>query len=123
MNCNIDPYFLGRQFQRFRRDNPDNAGAIWTEYDLYYFTLCPVSASEKTNEEYHLEWRYDAVRLRSSRAQWRTLMAERHPYDDAIDVWLSNWRQPIIEKWRQDGAANEKGVTGGNYKGLHYSLY
>nr|RBQ87926.1 hypothetical protein FVER53263_13535 [Fusarium verticillioides] len=102
MNCNTDPYQLGRQFQRFRQDNPDDTRAIWTEYDLYYFTLCPVSASE---EGYPLEWRYDAVRLRSSRAQWRTLMAGRHPYDDVMEEWLSSWRQPIIEKWRQDRAA------------------
>ncbi|KAF5591530.1 uncharacterized protein FSUBG_10456 [Fusarium subglutinans] len=110
MDCTTDPYLLGRQLQRFRQGNPGDAGAIWTEYDLYYFTLCPLSASEKTNEDYPLEWRYDAVRLRSSRAQWRTLMAGRHPYDDAMQKWLSSWRQPIIEKWRHDRATNEKGL-------------
>jgi hypothetical protein len=102
MNCTTDPYQLGQQFQRFRQDNPDDIRVIWTEYDLYYFTLCPVSASEKG---YPLEWRYDTVRLRSSRAQWRTLMAGRYPYDDVMEEWLSSWRQPIIEKWRQDRAA------------------
>ncbi|KAG4282070.1 hypothetical protein FPRO06_10973 [Fusarium proliferatum] len=110
MNSNTDPYLLGRQLQLFRQDNPDDTRAIWTEYDLYYFTLCPLSTGEKGKEGYPIEWRYDAVRLRSSRALWRTLMADRHPYDDnAIEEWLSNWRQPIIEKWRQDRAAHEKG--------------
>ncbi|PNP53560.1 hypothetical protein FNYG_15737 [Fusarium nygamai] len=107
MNCNTDPYLLGRQFQRFRQDNPDDIHVIWTEYDLYYFNFCPLSASEKG---YPLEWRYDAVRLRSSRAQWRTLMADRHPYDDVMEEWLSNWRRPIIEKWRQEQAVSEKGL-------------
>ncbi|KAF4421772.1 hypothetical protein FACUT_10859 [Fusarium acutatum] len=110
MNCNPDPYLLGRQYQRSRQDNPDDIRVIWTGYDLYYFTLCPLLASEKRKEAYPLEWRYDAVRSRSSRAQWRTLMADQHPYDDAMKEWLSNWRQPIIEKWRRDRATSEKGV-------------
>ncbi|EXL98083.1 hypothetical protein FOIG_09642 [Fusarium odoratissimum NRRL 54006] len=110
MNCNTDPYLLGRQFQRFRQDNPDNSSEfIWTEYDLYYFKFCPLSASVQSEERYPLEWRLDALRLRSSRAQWRSLMADQHPYDDAMEEWLSNWRQPTIEKWRQDKATNEKG--------------
>ncbi|KAK2669605.1 hypothetical protein RAB80_015131 [Fusarium oxysporum f. sp. vasinfectum] len=110
MNCNRDPYLLGRQFQRFRQDNPDNPSEfIWTEYDLYYFTFCPLSASVQSEERYPLEWRHDALRLRSSRAQWRSLMADQHPYDDAMEEWLSSWRQPTIEKWHQDKATNEKG--------------
>ncbi|EXL66747.1 hypothetical protein FOPG_17105 [Fusarium oxysporum f. sp. conglutinans race 2 54008] len=114
MNCNTDPYLLGRQFQRFRQDNPDNPSEfIWTEYDLYYFTFCPLSASVQSEERYPLEWRHDALRLRSSRAQWRSLMADQHPYDDAMVEWLSNWRQPTIEKWRQDKATNEKGFWKG----------
>ncbi|KAF5591853.1 hypothetical protein FPCIR_5920 [Fusarium pseudocircinatum] len=48
----LNPYLLGQQFQRFRQDNPGDVRVIWTEYDLYYFTLCPVSASE---EGYPLE--------------------------------------------------------------------
>ncbi|KAJ0144726.1 ATP-dependent RNA helicase DRS1 [Fusarium oxysporum f. sp. albedinis] len=100
----------GRQFQRFRQDNSDNPSEfIWTEYDLYYFTFCPLSASVQREERYPLEWRLDALRLRSSRAQWRSLMADQHPYDDAMEEWLSNWRQLTIEKWRQDKATNEKG--------------
>ncbi|KAF5655245.1 hypothetical protein F25303_762 [Fusarium sp. NRRL 25303] len=109
MSSNTDPYLLGRQLQQFRQDNPDDTRALWTEYDLYYFTLCSFSTSGKGKEEYPLEWRYDTVRLRSSRALWRTLMADQHPYDDAMEEWLSNWRQPILEKWRQDRAANKNG--------------
>ncbi|KNB06318.1 hypothetical protein FOXG_07071 [Fusarium oxysporum f. sp. lycopersici 4287] len=110
MNCNTDPYLLGRQSQRLRQDNPDNTSEfIWTEYDLYYFEFCPISASAQKEERYPLEWRYDALRLRSSRAQWRTLMADQHSYDDAIEEWLSNWRRPIIEKWREERAASENG--------------
>ncbi|KAF5265047.1 hypothetical protein FOXYS1_4147 [Fusarium oxysporum] len=105
-----DPYLLGRQFQRFCKDNPDNPSKfIWAEYDLYYFTFCPLSASVQSEERYPLEWRHDDLRLRSSRAQWRSLMADQHPYGDAMEEWLSNWRQPTIEKWRQDKATNEKG--------------
>ncbi|KAH7150831.1 hypothetical protein DER46DRAFT_650097 [Fusarium sp. MPI-SDFR-AT-0072] len=110
MNCNTDPYLLGRQFQRFRQDNPDNTSEFtWTEYDLYYFTFCPLSASEQSEKRHPLEWRHDPLRLRSSRAHWRTLMAQQHPYDDAMEEWLSNWRQHILEEWREERAVNEKG--------------
>jgi hypothetical protein len=110
MNCNTDPYLLGRQFQRFRQDSPDNTNDfIWTEYDLYYFTFCPLSASLQSEERYPLEWRYDFLRLRANRVHWRTLMAHQHPHDDAMEEWLSKWRQPLIEKWREERAANAKG--------------
>ncbi|KAF4949945.1 hypothetical protein FGADI_8546 [Fusarium gaditjirri] len=110
MNCNTNPYLLGRQFQRFRQDNPDDMNAfIWTEYDLYYFTLCPLSAPRKVEEGYPLEWRYDTLRLRSSRVYWRTLMAKQHPHGDEMEEWLSNWRQTLIEKWREEKTVDEKG--------------
>ncbi|KAF5648618.1 hypothetical protein F52700_934 [Fusarium sp. NRRL 52700] len=113
MNCNINPYLLGRQLQRFRQDSPNDTRAIWTEYDLYYFTLCPLSASEKESEQYPLEWRYDTVRLRSSRAEWRSLMVERHPYDDAMREWLRTGDSPSLRSGVERGPRMRRGFGGG----------